>query len=264
MSYFSGHEFLGLHLYRHHSFLFFSCRLRFLFVFSGLLTPKLPSSGDKVKSKTNLSSTGIGLKTSGSPLLLPSSSTSLSLQGPGLLKQSSLSNPLLGTSTFKKLQTGSTFPSHPSLSSTLSRLSLKHDAPRHEDFSHVEKKNVKLGSNTPQTASSTKSVSRKRVLKSGDVTLKKKIVESKGNEATAVVSRHHTVKAPDYTIKSDREDEFEVWDQSKFAVSSLELQLTKSVKKSLTDVTALKVGNVKSFLFHLTLLSTQTRIFFFL
>ncbi|GFS23870.1 telomerase protein component 1 [Elysia marginata] len=212
--------------------------------FSGLLKPNTKSSlnTEDAKSKLSLSSTVLSLSTSGSSSALFSSHGSLNLQSSSLLQQYTLSNPLLSTSYIKKDSTGSSAPSKSSLSSTLSRLTLKPETSSKNIFGSVEKKYATPTSNISQRASPAKSLSRKRVLKGEGLVLKKKVVEGKDYEATALVVKRHTVKPPDYTIRSDREDEFKIVNQSKFYVATLEVQSKTGVGKSLADVTAMKRG----------------------
>ena len=189
----------------------------------------------------------LSLKTNVNLSLVPSSLSSLSSQGSGLLQQSNLRNPFLSNSGSKKDAAASSTPGKTSLSSTLSRLTLKHDTSSKKISGCVEKNNISLTIDAPKTVSSSSSaLSRKRGLKSGDVTLKKKIVERKNSEATALIVKRHTIKPPDYSIKSGREQEFEYLNQSKFAVSQFEVDLKTSVGKSLTDIAALKVHMKKS------------------
>lgn len=209
---------------------------------SSLLNTKSLLSTDGTKSKTQLSTAAFGLNKSSNTSSIFPSHGSLSLQSSNLLQKSSLSNPLLGSSLKIKEPTESTLPNKSSLASSLSRLTLKNDAPVKKITGSVEKKNVALVSSALQAASAGKSPSRKRAQKNEGPTLKKKVVESKHCEATSVIVKRHTVKPPNYSIKSDREDEFATENQSKFYVSMLEVQPKTKIGKSVTDVTALKRG----------------------
>ncbi|XP_012935535.1 telomerase protein component 1 [Aplysia californica] len=173
---------------------------------STLGKPSLLSSGSSLQSKLSLSSTT-------SSLLRPSSLLTSTLTPSG---------GLLSSKSEKA----------PAIESSLNKLSLASAHSPKYDTKASERGTTKYGLGS----------AKKRLTKDSQKTEKKKKVVGHGGEVMAQVIRRHAIKAPDYFIKCENEEEYMDMDIPQFVPPSEDMRLAPSVARSLTDVVGIKRG----------------------